>query len=333
MKGSSIRKCHYALSIFLLLGISVCPFLMYQEHASAMQNSTSCRGAAFREDVKALYQTNTDEHPQMLVENLPSDTAIGGAARPPGEASNKETSPPYNPKHRTPMRSSGCLNSWENVQRSRREIRENPYQHDPVEQRYPIRDDANRVAVEAESEQKSKRHRIKELEVLIHNLDKPHHYLELGDIYFQKGNLAKAEECYRASLQRDPQDIDARSHMGQCLLRQKRRRRLPPCSTRLRGKSQARLRIFAHGLRRNIANAGRHGKRGRGLETGAGKHNYARARVQLGELYLAAKKRDLAETELQAAVNDDRHAPAFQRQRDRVWIRRAVVALALMGKA
>lgn len=155
MKGSSIRKCHYALSIFLLLGISVCPFLMYQEHASAMQNSTSCRGAAFREDVKALYQTNTDEHPQMLVENLPSDTAIGGAARPPGEASNKETSPPYNPKHRTPMRSSGCLNSWENVQRSRREIRENPYQHDPVEQRYPIRDDANRVAVEAESEQKS----------------------------------------------------------------------------------------------------------------------------------------------------------------------------------
>jgi energy-coupling factor transporter transmembrane protein EcfT len=38
----------------------------------------------------------------------------------------------------------------------------------------------------------SRRSRIKELEGLIHNLDKAHHYLELGDIYFQKGNLSKA---------------------------------------------------------------------------------------------------------------------------------------------
>ena len=68
----------------------------------------------------------------------------------------------------------------------------------------------------------SRRHRIKELESLIHNLDKPHHYLELGDIYFQKGNLSKAEACYRASLKRDAQDIDARAHLGQCLLRQKK---------------------------------------------------------------------------------------------------------------
>ena len=66
------------------------------------------------------------------------------------------------------------------------------------------------------------RRRIKELEALIHNLDKPHHYLELGDIYFQKGNLAKAEAAYRASLERDPEDIDARAHLGQCLLRQKK---------------------------------------------------------------------------------------------------------------
>ena len=52
-------------------------------------------------------------------------------------------------------------------------------------------------------------------------------------------------------------------------------------------------------------------------------HNYARARVQLAELYIAEKKRDLASLELQTAINDDRHAPAFQRKRDRVWIRRA----------
>src|ERR1700744_4943620 len=31
------------------------------------------------------------------------------------------------------------------------------------------------------------RRRIKELESQIHHLDKAHHYLELGDIYFRKG--------------------------------------------------------------------------------------------------------------------------------------------------
>ncbi|MGO8700598.1 MAG: tetratricopeptide repeat protein [Limisphaerales bacterium] len=169
-----------------------------------------------------------------------------------------------------------------------------------------------------------KRKRIKELEVLIHNLDKPHHYLELGDIYFQKGNLAKAEECYRASLQRDPQDIDARSHMGQCLLRQKKAEEASTllyqvCVDNPKHDYGYSLMAYAETLQMLGDTESAINVWKQVLE----EHNYARARVQLGELYLAAKKRDLAETELQAAVNDDRHAPAFQRQRDRVWIRRA----------
>src|ERR1700749_213072 len=66
------------------------------------------------------------------------------------------------------------------------------------------------------------RKRIRELQAQIHHLDKAHHWFQLGDIYFQQGKLAKAEEAYRASLERDAQDIDARAHMGQCLLRLKR---------------------------------------------------------------------------------------------------------------
>src|SRR5438093_2018590 len=66
------------------------------------------------------------------------------------------------------------------------------------------------------------RRRIKELQAQIHHLDKPHHYSQLGDIYFQQGKLDKAEACYRSALERDPQDIDTRAHLGQCLLRQKR---------------------------------------------------------------------------------------------------------------
>jgi len=64
-----------------------------------------------------------------------------------------------------------------------------------------------------------KRRRIKELEAQIHHLDKPHHYFQLGDIYFQQSKLDKAETCYRASLERDPQEIDTRAHLGHCLLR------------------------------------------------------------------------------------------------------------------
>lgn len=56
-------------------------------------------------------------------------------------------------------------------------------------------------------------------------------------------------------------------------------------------------------------------------------HSYARARVQLGELYMAKNERVLAEAELNGAIYDDRHAPAFQRKRDRFWIRKAKALL------
>src|SRR5262249_51843090 len=66
------------------------------------------------------------------------------------------------------------------------------------------------------------RRRIKQLQAQIHHLDKAHHYSQLGDIYFQRGKLDQAEGCYRSAMERDPQDIDTRAHLGQCLLRQKR---------------------------------------------------------------------------------------------------------------
>ncbi len=180
----------------------------------------------------------------------------------------------------------------------------------------------------------AKRHRIKELEVLIHNLDKPHHYLELGDIYFQKGNLAKAEECYRASLERDPQDIDARAHMGQCLLRQKRAEEA--CTLLYQVCVENPKHDYGYSFMAYAETLKLLGDMDGAVEVWKQvleEHDYARARVQLGELYLAQKKPDLARLQFQAAINDDRHAPRYQRKRDRVWIRRAVVALALMGKA
>ncbi|HUD83633.1 MAG TPA: tetratricopeptide repeat protein [Candidatus Saccharimonadales bacterium] len=173
-----------------------------------------------------------------------------------------------------------------------------------------------------------RRHRIKELEGLIHNLDKPHHYLELGDIYFQKGNLTKAEENYRASLARDPDDIDARAHLGQCLLRQKKVDEASPilykvCAENPKHDYGYSLMAYAEALRL-LGNAD--GAIEVWKEVLAD-HSYARARVQLGELYMAKNERALAESELNAAVHEDRHAPAFQRKRDRFWIRKAKAIL------
>jgi hypothetical protein len=57
-------------------------------------------------------------------------------------------------------------------------------------------------------------------------------------------------------------------------------------------------------------------------------HNYARARVQLAELYLTKNQNEAAQAQLREALSDDAHAPNFQRKRDRVWLRKAKRLLA-----
>lgn len=169
-----------------------------------------------------------------------------------------------------------------------------------------------------------RRERIKELETLIHNLDKPHHYLELGDIYFQKGNLAKAEQSYRAALARDPQDIDTRAHLGQCLLRQKKPQEACPLLREIVAENPQH--DYGYSLMAYAETLGALGQTDDAIavwQKVLGQHSYARARVQLAELYLAKNQRPLAEAELRGVLDDDRHAPDFERKRDRVWIRRA----------
>jgi len=168
------------------------------------------------------------------------------------------------------------------------------------------------------------RKRIKELQAQIHHLDKAHHYLQLGDIYFQQGKLDKTEECYRASLQRDAEDIDARAHLGQCLLRQKKAAEALPWLAQVCQENPKH--DYGHSL---MALAETHTALGekdtaiavwqKVLEN----HSYARARVQLAELYLEKKQDDLARAELTEVISDDAHAPAFDRKRSRPWVRRA----------
>ena len=168
------------------------------------------------------------------------------------------------------------------------------------------------------------RRRIKELQAQIYHLDKAHHHSQLGDIYFQQGKLAQAEACYRAALERDPQDIDTRAHLGQCLLRQKRAADARPLLEGvMREKPEHDYGHTMMAMAETLAALGETDNALLYWQHVTQNHSYPRAKVQLAELYLAKNQTDRARTELQGVVADDVHAPAFQRKRDRVWVARA----------
>jgi tetratricopeptide (TPR) repeat protein len=168
------------------------------------------------------------------------------------------------------------------------------------------------------------RRRIKELQAQIHHLDKAHHHSQLGDIYFHHGRLEKAEACYRAALERDPADIDTRAHLGQCLLRQKRPAEARPLLEGVAAENPKHE--YGYSLMALAETLTALGETDAALENWlqvTANHTYPRAKVQLAELYLARNQPALARAEVDEVVADDAHAPSFQRQRDRVWVRRA----------
>ena len=168
------------------------------------------------------------------------------------------------------------------------------------------------------------RHRIKQLQAQIHHLDKAHHHSQLGDIYFQHGKLQPAEACYRAALERDPQDIDTRAHLGQCLLRQKRPAEARPLLEGVVAENPKHE--YGYSLMALAEDLTALGETDAALNIWkrvTENHSYPRAKVQLAELYLARNQADLARSEVREVLADDAHAPAFQRKRDRVWVRRA----------
>lgn len=177
------------------------------------------------------------------------------------------------------------------------------------------------------------RARIKQLQSQIHHIGNAYHYFQLGDVYFRRGKFAEAEKCYRSALERDAGDIDTRAHLGQCLLRLKRPAEARPlldavCRENYQHDYGYSLMAYAETLMAlnetdAALNIWQHVVEG---------HSYPRAKVQLAELYAAKQQADLARAQLNDVINDDVHAPAFQRKRDRVWVRRAKHALKLLPK-
>jgi hypothetical protein len=168
------------------------------------------------------------------------------------------------------------------------------------------------------------RKRIKELQAKIHHLDKAHHHFQLGDIYFQQGKLHLAEASYRASLERDPKDIDIRAHLGQCLLRQHKAADARPLLEGVVAENPKHEYGYSQmALAETLSAVGENEAALAIWKQVTEQHSYPRAKVQLAELYLARNQTAPALAELRDVVADDAHAPAFQRKRDRVWVRRA----------
>jgi tetratricopeptide (TPR) repeat protein len=170
----------------------------------------------------------------------------------------------------------------------------------------------------------AKRKRIKELQAQIHHLDNAVHHFYLGDIYFRQGKFPLAEKCYRAALERDAKDIDARAHLGQCLLRQKRAAEARPWLEGVCAEDPKH--DFGYSMMALAETLTALGEQDAALAVWlkvTAQHSYARAKVQLAELYLAKGRMEPARVELTEVLTDDAHAPSFQRKRDRVWVRRA----------
>jgi len=168
------------------------------------------------------------------------------------------------------------------------------------------------------------RRRIKELETRIYNLDHARDHLDLADIYFEQGKYAKAEASYRAALQRDGEDLDTKAHLGRCLLQLNRPAEARPLLESVltadprHDYGQTRMT-----LAETLTALGDRDGAFREWEHVLANHGYARARVQFAELILARGDRERARHELQELINDDAHAPKFEREREKVWVRRA----------
>ena len=176
------------------------------------------------------------------------------------------------------------------------------------------------------------RRRIKELKAQIHHLDKPHHHLALGDVYFQQGKLDLAETEYRAALERDGADRDTRSHLGQCLLRKKKPAEARPLlETVVKEDPKHDYGHTMMALAETYMALGETDAAIAVWERVVDQHSYARAKVQLAELYLAKGAKEKAREQVLEVIETDPYAPAFDRKRNRVWVRRARKLRAKVG--
>jgi hypothetical protein len=168
------------------------------------------------------------------------------------------------------------------------------------------------------------RRQIKSLQASIHHLDKPHHHLQLGDIYFSQGKLDEAEASYRAAYERDPKDEDIRAHLGNCLVRRDKAREALPLLESVCAQNPKH--DYGYTLMTLAETQTACGDKERALATWQqvlSLYSYSRARVQYAQLLVERKDYAQARQILRDVVADEPYEPRFQRKREQVWLNRA----------
>lgn len=168
------------------------------------------------------------------------------------------------------------------------------------------------------------RRRIQELRDRIQHLDKAHDHLALGDLLLEQGRIEEAEASYRAAIERDPEDPDARAHLGECLLRRGRPAEALPWLEQVAAGNPTH--DFGNTLMALAETRTALGQPEAAIATWRQvleNHTHARARAQLAELLADQGQTHAARAEARTVVEEEAHTPVFQRRRDQIWIRRA----------
>jgi hypothetical protein len=172
------------------------------------------------------------------------------------------------------------------------------------------------------------RRQIKRLQADIHHLDKPHHHLQLADIYFSQGKLDEAEASYRAAYARDPKDDDIRAHLGNCLARRGKLQEALPLLQAVCAQNPKH--DYGYTLMTLAETQTATGEIDAALATWRqvlSLYSYPRARVQYADLLIQRKEYAEARKSLEEVINDAPYATKFQRKREAVWFNRAKAAL------
>lgn len=168
------------------------------------------------------------------------------------------------------------------------------------------------------------RRRIKELQADIYHLDRPHHHLQLADIYLSQGKLDKAEASYRAAYERDPKDEDIRAHLGNCLARRDKSQEALPLLESVCAVNPKH--DYGYTMMTLAETQTSLGLIDRALATWQyvlSLYSYSRARVQYADLLIQKKDYAQARKLLQGVIDDAPYSAKFQRKQEAVWISRA----------
>ena len=166
--------------------------------------------------------------------------------------------------------------------------------------------------------------RIREAKARAHHLDTSAAFEELGDLSAGARKWKDAEAAYRAALQRDAGNLHAQVRLGYALLALDRAEEawalLGPAYQKNPGFDDDKL--IRH-LARCQAVRGNFTDAGNLYEYFLRKHSYTEVQLEYAQALLQSGQGGEGRKALEELIRDAEHAPKFQRQRDRRWVREA----------